>query len=91
MFNLFARLVAAVMGGFIDLIWPGTTASVAHSIWDSIPHNVLGASVQAVAIFGLFIDLPLFFTCLALVMSFRLLWLAYRIYMTIKQAIPVVG
>lgn len=91
MFLLLAHVLASFIGAVMDWIFPHTTASGAHSLWSGLPHNLLGAIVNACAIFGLFVDLPVFFYCLGFLFSWRLIWLVYHVYRSIKDAIPFVG
>lgn len=91
MFHLLAVVISGLLGGVVDWIFPSAASAAANGLWSSLPHNVVGAAVAACAVFGLFIDLPLFFGCVGVLLTFRSIWLVYRVYMTIKQAIPVVG
>jgi hypothetical protein len=91
MWFLLAQVLAGAIGSVMDWILPHNASLAAHSAWSALPAPVLGAVTSAIAIFGLFCDLPVFFWCVAFVVQFRCLILVLKVWRFLLELVPMAG
>ena len=88
MFLLIGQLIGTVIGAILSVL---PSSSGAAGAYGGLPHPVIQALVGAGAVFGLFIDLPVLFVCLGIVLAWRLFWLAVRVWQIVLSVIPCAG
>lgn len=91
MWLLLSHALASLIGAIMDWVLPHTQSAAAHSMWSGLPAPVLGAVTAAIAIFGLFVDLPVFFGALVFLIQFRALISVLKLWRFILELVPMAG
>ncbi len=94
MWHPFFQLIAGIITWMADTFFPDPSSSGVNaigSLMTSLPDGVISTVSGGLGIIGCFVDIQVLFACVSVVLVWRGIWVAYRIYRIIKDAIPVIG
>jgi hypothetical protein len=87
---MWAALVTA-FSGFIGLIADAVLPVHSQPTFQAVGVLTAAPFVNGLAILGLFVDLPFMFACIGVVLAWKLIFLVYRIWRLVLEAIPMMG
>lgn len=74
----------------LPVVGPASGA-YALALFSNLTAPTMNAIIGGLSLFGLFVDMPVFWTCAAVALCWKLIWLTVRVWRVILELIPFVG